>query len=212
MQKTRSWQDSFDRLAATQRSERHLQAAEARQIRDAEAAFARAAAAKAEQPGLMLVSAKPEADKRPVKPKSQPRPAKAKAATRQRATTQRTASQAKQTAAKPRASRKPRQAKLPAPARPATQPAELLLIMPLPRSAALTPYRKSGLFGLIGSWLRIATRQAASGIAGGMRRPKMTANSRPQIDELAELKAENERLRRQLEALLSFQENSAKAN
>ena len=210
MQKTRSWQDSFDRLETAQREERQA-AAETRQTREAEAAHARSAdamAAKPASPGLMLVGAKPKSDKRPDKPK----PAKAKTAPRKRATAQRTATQAKQAAAKPRAARKPRQVLPPAPAGPATQPAELLLITPLPRSAALTPYRKTGLFGLIGSWLRIATRQAATGVAGSVRRPKLQANPRPQIDELAKLRAENARLRRQLDALLSFQEMSAKAN
>ena len=211
MQKTRSWQDSFDRLEAAQREERQVRAAETRQAREAEAAHAMADVAKASMPAapdFMLISAKPETDQRPVKTKPQ-----AKAAPRKRAAAQRTATKAKQTAAKPRAARKSKTAlpPAPAPAQPAAQPAELLLITPLPRSAALTPYRKTGLFGLIGSWLRIATRQAATGVAGSVRRPKLQANPRRQIDELAKLRAENARLRHQLEAMLSFQEMSAKA-
>ena len=212
MQKTRSWQDSFDRLEEKQRDERRIRAAEARQIRDTEAAYARAAAAEAVKPvvpALMLVGTQPDSGELLVEPKRQRKAAKAKAAPRKRATTPRTATKMKSKPTKPRVARKPKPAKPagaalpPTPGLPATQAAELLLITPLPRSAALIPYRKTGLFGLIGSWLRSATRQATSGVAGGLRRSKAAAKPRLQIDELAILRAENKRLRGQLEALLS---------
>lgn len=220
MQKTRSWQESFDRLEAARREERHLLEAEAKQLRDAEAAYAGAAARKAEkpaQPTLPLVSAKPDADALLVRPKRQSKQA-AKPAPRKRSAARRTAANAQPKLAKPRAARqhKPAVAALPPsisqPADWPATPAELPPITPLPRNASLAPYRKTGLFGLIDSWLRIAKRQAASGIAAGVRRPELKPKPPAPSDEVAELRAENERLRRQLEALLVFPDNQARAN
>ncbi len=254
MQKARSWQDSFDRLEAVRRDERQMHDAEEQQVRDAEAAYARAVAMEAEKPaapGFMLGSenadsgealtkpkklAKPEklaspkppaSPKKLAKPKQRAKSGTRKSASRKPAAPRRVAAKAKPPVAKsrpakPRKSaprRKPANAALPPaialPSEIPAAPAEQLLITPLPRSASLAPYRKTGLFGLIGSWLRIATRQATSGLAGSVRRPNMKPKARKPagqfrapFDEVAELRDENARLRSQLEALLALQEKA----
>jgi hypothetical protein len=74
---------------------------------------------------------------------------------------------------------------------------------PLPRSAAITLYRKPGLLGLIGSWLR----GAATTITGDKRRPSHWQGRRRFAAERAEhtamdaLREENARLRQQLAAI-----------
>ena len=253
MQKARSWQDSFDKLEAARRDERQMHDAEEQQIRDAEAAYAKAVAMEAEKPaapGFMLGSENadsgealtrpkklarpkpPASPKKLAKPKQQAKSGTRKPAPRKPAAPRRVAAEAKpqvvqSQAAKPRKSaprRKPANAALPpaialpseVPAAPTEQlPITPLSITPLPRSASLAPYRKTGLFGLIGSWLRIATRQATSGLAGSVRRPNMKPKARKPagqfrapFDEVAELRAENARLRSQLEALLALQEKA----
>lgn len=227
MPKTRSWQESFDMLEAARRAERHLADADTRNLRDAEAAYARAAAleaGKSTPPAFLLPGTGQDSDEPLVSPKPAVRkgPVKkgrTKTAPRKRAAARRTAEKARPKLAKPDAV-KPRKSALAAqptvdlpasPAQPA-QPAELHPVTPLPRSAALAPYRKPGLFGLIGSWLRIAKRQTASGFAGGARRTAIKPKPHRHRDELAELRAENESLRRQLEALLAFQENKSGSN
>ena len=80
--------------------------------------------------------------------------------------------------------------------------AEPLLITPLPRSASLARYNKRGLFGLIGSWLRLATRRPR--LPESLRRPARKDGS-PR-DDLAALRSENKWLRRELEALKALQE------
>ena len=74
-------------------------------------------------------------------------------------------------------------------------------IAPLPRKASLAPYRKGGLIEAIGFWLRTTARRAKAKLGASTALARsvepVTAES-----EIEELKAENERLRRQLEALL----------
>ena len=84
----------------------------------------------------------------------------------------------------------------------AQSPAEPLLITPLPRSASLARYRKLGLFGLIGSWLRLAA--SLPKLPEKLRGP--ARNDGQPRDDLAALKAENKQLRRELEALLVLRE------
>jgi hypothetical protein len=88
---------------------------------------------------------------------------------------------------------------LPRESRPAS--AEPLLITPLPRSASLARYNKRGLFGLIGSWLRLAARRPK--LPESLRRPARK-QSAPR-DNLAALREENKQLRRELEALRAKQ-------
>jgi hypothetical protein len=80
--------------------------------------------------------------------------------------------------------------------------AEMSANSPLPRHASLAPYRKPGLFGLIGSWLRLATRLPL--LPKSLRKPAESLSQTS--DDLGALKAENEELRRQLESLLARQE------
>ena len=228
MQKTRSWQESFDRLEAARRAEQRLLDADEWRIRDAETAYAKAAApelvkpvGKPAAPALMLVSAQPDHAEELVEPRQRAKPAakpkRAKAAPRKRTSAKRTAAKAKARASKPRAA-KPRISAQPTPgatppapvlpnALPAS-PAEELLITPLPRSASLTRYRKPGLFSLIGSWLRTGTRHAVSGLKVSTPRPDVQAELRASRDEAARLKSENQRLLSQVEALLALQTNA----
>jgi len=85
-------------------------------------------------------------------------------------------------------------------AEPATAPAPLA---PLPRKASLTHYRKGGLIEAIGFWLRTTARRAKAklGASKVLARPAEPAGGESTLEEL---KAENERLRRQLEALLAL--------
>jgi hypothetical protein len=203
LEKTRSWQESFDRLAAERRAQARLNTLEAKQVRDAEFAYANAAAMAADKraaPALMLVSTKPDPEELVAKPKRQAAK-RVKALPRKRTATKRTAASGKVKVAKPR--------KLPRPPAVAqapdailtdelpTRPAEELLIAPLPRSASLTAYRKAGWLSQFGAWLikaKIKTRP-----------PEL-------FDEVIRLRAENARLRRQLEALLAFQDSKTKVN
>lgn len=219
MHKTRSWQESFDKLETARREVQPESDSEAQQIRDAEAAYARAAAselAKPPAPALMLVSTAPEGGESLVRPKPPAKPRKAKAAPRKRSAARRPAAKAKPSRAKPSGAKarqaKPRKSSKPAFAALPQELAEQLLITPLPRSAALTPYCKLGLFGLIGSWLRIAGRQTTAGFAGGVRRKQLRERPRTQFDELVELRAENERLRRQLADALAHQKTRTTAS
>jgi hypothetical protein len=78
---------------------------------------------------------------------------------------------------------------------------------PLPRNVSLAPYNKPGLFGLIGSWLRLAARRAP--LPRRLRKPDgKIAKPRNVLDthKLDELRAENQELRRQLETLLANKE------
>jgi hypothetical protein len=77
---------------------------------------------------------------------------------------------------------------------------------PLPRNASLAVYRKPGLFGLIGSWLR----NTVTSITGDDRKrshwagQRKAAKRKPALGtmhELAALRDENVRLRAQIEAL-----------
>lgn len=228
MQKTRSWQESFDRLEAARRAEQRLLDADEWRIRDAETAYAKAAAlelvkpvGKPAAPALLLVSAQPDHCEDLVKPRQRAKPAakpkRAKAGPRKRTSAKRTAAKAKARASKPRAA-KPRISAQPTPgatppapvlpnALPAS-PAEELLITPLPRSASLTRYRKPGLFSLIGSWLRTGTRHAVSGLKVSTRRLDVQAELRASRDEAARLESENQRLLSQVEALLALQTNA----
>ena len=250
MQMTRNWQESFDRLEKSRREEQRMREAEERQIRLAEAAYARASleaaraekAASAENNSFMLPDQGPDQAELLVKPESPPKakvakakvakqPA-AKASPRKRAAPRRTARVAKAKATKPRAKKpkaakprtakpsaavaklaKPRPATLPLapapPLEPAATPAisllretppvalEPLLITPLPRSASLARYNKRGLFGLIGSWLRLAARRPR--LPEGLR--KASRKKGAPRDDLVALREENEQLRRELEAL-----------
>ena len=90
----------------------------------------------------------------------------------------------------------------PAMAARAQSPAEPLLITPLPRSASLARYSKPGLFGLIGSWLRLASRRPKLPEKLG----KPARQSGQPRDDLAALREENKQLRRELEALLALRE------
>ena len=82
--------------------------------------------------------------------------------------------------------------------------AEPLLITPLPRSASLARYNKRGLFGLIGSWLRLAARRPR--LPESLRRP--SRKDQAPRDDLASLREENRQLRRELEALRARRANS----
>ena len=228
MQKTRSWQDSFDRLEASRRDEQQMRDAEERQIRLAEAAYDRASlkVAHAEKTtivetiGFMLADAqsdqaevlvKPKPPARVAKPRvakphtARPKAASAKVAKERAAVPQRPESIAFESHtiappdSPPHTTPQPSE---PASASPSRVAAEPLLITPLPRNAALAPYRKPGLFGLIGSWLRLAARRPKLPV--NLRRPARK-DGQPR-DDLAALKAENEKLRRQIEALLTLQE------
>jgi hypothetical protein len=230
MQKTRSWQESFDRLEAERREKRPWTDSEARQVRDAEEAYARAAAEKAEvaqAPPLMLVGATGRAEPLVTVPKPKAKPRMAKAAPRKRPTSLRAAtkpvrSQTKTAKGKSQATKpnkaKPRKAPTapqlvpaPTPQVPAAS-AESLLITPLPRNVSPAPWRKAGLFGMIGAWLRIAAKQTNVGFAAGLRRKRMQAKAAKPIGELAELRAENEQLRQQLQALLAKQRQGTKTH
>jgi hypothetical protein len=79
--------------------------------------------------------------------------------------------------------------------------AEPLLIMPLPHSTSLARYNKRGLFGLIGSWLRLAARRPR--LPESLRRP--ARKDQAPRNDLAALKEENKQLRRELEALRAKQ-------
>jgi hypothetical protein len=90
---------------------------------------------------------------------------------------------------------------------PPEPPAEMLGNSPLPRNVSLAPYNKPGLFGLIGSWLRLAARRAP--LPRRLRKPDgKIAKPRNVLDthKLDELRAENQELRRQLETLLANKE------
>lgn len=99
---------------------------------------------------------------------------------------------------------------------PAVATEEVRCEAPLPRSVALAPYRKGGLLDLIGFWLRDASRRATARLLQGTggkqesRRKRAWLPTRrrstPSSDDFAALRAENERLRQQLEALLALQE------
>lgn len=78
---------------------------------------------------------------------------------------------------------------------------EPLLISPLPRSASLARYNKRGLFGLIGSWLRLAVRRPK--LPESLRRPARKQGA-PR-DDLAALRQVNKDLRRELEELRARQ-------
>ena len=80
--------------------------------------------------------------------------------------------------------------------------AEPLPVTPLPRSASLARYRKPGLFGLIGSWLRLAARRPK--LPEALKGPARKKD--PPGDDVGALRAENKRLRRELEALLALRE------
>ncbi len=80
----------------------------------------------------------------------------------------------------------------------------------LPRSAALAPYRKGGFLALISFWLRDTGRWLARGSAKPRGKPKPAARKTaptppaPRPNEMALLRAENERLRLQLEAMMAM--------
>jgi hypothetical protein len=216
MQKTRSWQESFDRLEAARRAERPRVLSEAQQIREAEQAYARAAALRSEEPLMLARTAADEAEPlvspAPKAKVARAKPKKAKSAPRKRPAARRSVAKAKPKAAKPR---KKALAAAPPPPEAAITPEQLLITAPtspLPRNASLAPWRKAGLFGLIGSWLRIAARQTTTGFAAGIRRKKRGATGPVPLDEVAELRAENEQLRKQLQALLALQRQGSKAH
>ena len=77
---------------------------------------------------------------------------------------------------------------------------------PLPRAASLAPYRKGGFLALITFWLRDTGRWMTGSKARPKKRTRKTAATRPapRPNELALLRAENERLRLQLEALMAM--------
>jgi hypothetical protein len=229
MQKSRSWQDSFDRLALARREESALREDELRQVRDAEAAYAKASAAGAglaATKGFMLADEQPDKPEVLDKPKRPAKPAARKASPRKPRRAARLAKPkvpgakaAKPKTAKPKAPKSivmepgiaptPSEPSATAPppvmaeAQVASSPRpEALLITPLPRHASLAPYRKPGLFGLIGSWLRLAARRPA--LPTNLRRH--SASEKPPRDDVAALKAENEKLRRQLKDLLAQQD------
>lgn len=100
----------------------------------------------------------------------------------------------------------------------AAVPAQADPEVPLPRSVALAPYRKGGLFDLIGYWLRDASRRAASRLLSGKTEKQPARRKRgwlsgrrssPSRENLAVLCAENDRLRSQIEALLALQVRQA---
>lgn len=253
MLNTRSWQDSFDRLETSRREERRREAEE-RQIRAADAAYARASlevanatvTSKAEATGFMLEPLQADQAEMLVKPKQPSKSAiakspSAKAKPRKRAAPRRTARVEKPRTARPKvtgpkvtgskaAGSKAAGPKVPkpiaakslvspprnAPAQVTPPPAvglprklpstaaEPLLITPLPHHASLAPYRKPGLFGLIGSWLRLAAR--SPGLPGKLGKP--ARQPCPPRNDMAALRAENRQLRRELEALLALQANT----
>ncbi len=104
----------------------------------------------------------------------------------------------------------------------AIPPVQLTGDIPLPRSVALAPYRKGSfldIVDMVGFWLRGASRRAATRLLARKPRKK---SARPRLaarpaehqpaarqDEVAALRADNERLRQQLEALLARQEGPA---
>jgi hypothetical protein len=80
---------------------------------------------------------------------------------------------------------------------------------PLPRHRAPVPYGSGGLLGQLTSWLRDRSRRAALLLFPPAAPPKRKVRARERTklppDEVTRLRAENERLRRQLEALLALQ-------
>ncbi|WP_140420579.1 hypothetical protein [Novosphingobium sp. B 225] len=91
------------------------------------------------------------------------------------------------------------------PLTPSIAPAQVPL-RPLPRRRTLAPWRPAGLAAQIGAWLLGRSRKLAALLAP---RP----GHRPAADqELARLRAENERLRLQIEALLALRPESAPAS
>lgn len=76
-------------------------------------------------------------------------------------------------------------------------------VAPLPRKASLAHYRKGGLIEAIGFWLRSAGRRFKAKL-GASKALAETAKPVSPERQIEELKAENERLRRQLDALLAL--------
>jgi hypothetical protein len=79
---------------------------------------------------------------------------------------------------------------------------------PLPRARALAVPRKGGLLVAVADWLGSHTRQLWRSLSGP-KRPAPKRRAARSEDELLRLRAENERLRHQLEALLALQTGAA---
>ena len=71
--------------------------------------------------------------------------------------------------------------------------------MPLPRAAAMVPYRKNGPMDVLGYWLRKQGRQ----ISSLFKRPKTATVSKSAIIEINRLRLENLLLERRIEILLA---------
>ena len=71
--------------------------------------------------------------------------------------------------------------------------------MPLPRAAAIVPYRKNGPIDALGYWLRKRGRQ----ISGLFKRPKTATVPKSAIIEINRLRLENLLLERRIEILLA---------
>ena len=89
----------------------------------------------------------------------------------------------------------------PPPRRPMAPPPRLPLA-PLPRRRTLAPWRPAGLAAQLGQWLQGRAAALARRFAVTTQQPDSAA-------ELARLRAENERLRLQIEALLALRPESA---
>ncbi len=89
----------------------------------------------------------------------------------------------------------------PPPRRPLVPPPRLPLA-PLPRRRTLAPWRPAGLAAQLGQWLQGRAAALARRLARAAQRPDSLA-------ELARLRAENERLRLQIDALLALRPESA---
>lgn len=70
--------------------------------------------------------------------------------------------------------------------------------MPLPRARAVAVYRKTGLFDVIGYWLRSSWTGLASGLSA---RPQPKPKAKPKPRKVAQLLAENDMLRREVARL-----------
>ncbi len=225
----RDWRESYSQLELVRQSEQDSQAASeavsgilslVQPVAEMELILPAAEAApKAKGPAKRKATAKtaknarkPAAPKKPVR-----KPAARKAKPKAAATRRTTAATKLAKAAPPEAAAIPAQTAamplpdiaepLTAPARPAevrspqSPPPEPLA--PLPRKASLAHYRKGGLIEAIGFWLRTATRRAKAKL-GASKVLSQSVEPANEASELAELKEENERLRRQLDALLTL--------
>lgn len=129
-----------------------------------------------------------------------PQPAKSKAPAKKRkpaALRRKAQRKAKATGKPPR-----RGPKLEAPAIPLTAAAEPL-VTPLPRHKAPAPYRPGGVLSAVADWLRhkgLGLWDRLGGVPTARPAPRRARLS-PEAEELRRLRAENVRLKRQLQAL-----------